>query len=429
MNKVTHIALVTAVIALAGCSSAPKKKDYEDAAYLTYKLPASAARIKMDLTLTRCKPIAEAKAVITVMPVVTPSPHHRFTLDGSQLASFTKKREVDISLYPNGTIKSVNATVADRTGAILVNAIKIIGSLAALDSTTRTLGACTGETDKQINRVAAIKGNIQRLRDRLGDKSGADPVATQKQIDAWASEMGRIQSEYLFISVAGEILFPEKKGDVGGIIAWKNSDFRKWFGKSGDETVTNFQLGWCVTAASAKAVTCNTSELNRYALVAQTSDTPAEIKCEQGENRCATTLVFREPAEAVLTLFAVGNDLVDMGKDVEVAQLNLPIAQWGDISYFDFSARFGESKAVSLSFDEYGRRTSFGWKSNARGEEVTAGLQGIADAATTFSTARAGQEVKEQKAEIDALETQQKLNKLRHCQATIEAGGFVCPDQ
>lgn len=426
MKKVIWLLLMTALMMLMGCAFAPKQKIYKNAAYLTYSLPTTAARVNMDLTLTQCKPVPLARAVITVVPVVSPSEQHRFTLNGLQLASFTKKREVDISLYPNGTIKSVNSTVSDRTGAILVNTIKIIGAVVALDESRTLAGVCTRETETRISQANEIIRTIQKLRDRFDSGSLADPLATQKQIDAWAAELGRIQSDYLLTSISGEILFPEKKAETGGVIQWTNSDFQKWFGKAGEDYISNFRLGWCISPADGKELTCSAQEIQRYSTAAVN---PASIECRSDGTDCATTLVFREPTDAVLMLIAYGNDLVNIKPDVEVAQLRLPVAQWGDVSYFDFSAGFGESKAVSLSFDEYGRRASFGWKSGARGEEVTGGLQGVVDAAAAFSAAWAGQQVKDQKAVIDALETQQKLNKLRHCQAVIEAGGFVCPDQ
>lgn len=117
-----------ALVVVTGCSSAPKKHGVVDAAHITYRLPDTAVQINVGLTLVGCAPI-KARAEVALAPAITPGTEH-FRLDGAKLASLTKKRELDVSLYPNGSIKSVNGTVSDRTGAILVSAIKIAGTIA-----------------------------------------------------------------------------------------------------------------------------------------------------------------------------------------------------------------------------------------------------------------------------------------------------------
>jgi hypothetical protein len=429
--------LIPTLALLAGCSSAPKTGAHKDAAYLTYKLPATAARVTMDLTLTKCTPSVSAKAVISLAPVVVSS-QHEFTIDGSKLASFSKKKEVEIGLYPNQTIKSVNSAVSDRTGAILVNAIKTVGMLAmAADERPQATDYCNEETKRHVERVDEISKLISDLRSSVSVSPKADVEANQKKIDAWAKEAARIKIENLTTSLSGDIVFDEQLQEAGGVVQWSTSRFERWFTKSEPGRSGHFMLGWCLSIVADEAP-CSKGEvrmINQRAKAAaeskgkgQPQDAPRlRFKCKEDGTNCATTLVFLEPKDAMLKIFAYGSDL-GVTAETEMAQVLLPVTQWGDVSYLDFSAGFGESKAASLSLDEYGRRTSFGWKSEARGEGIGGSLQGIGDAAQGFYSVMEGREVKDQKAEIEVLETQQKLNKIRLCKAAIEAGGHACPE-
>jgi hypothetical protein len=433
MHRVlSHTAvLLSAAIATSGCGTQSTKPTAgPDAAFINYQLPVSAAQLTLNLTLTECGPAPKGKGTVALTPVVRPSPfpEHYFHIKGADLASFTKKRELKIDLYPNGAIKTVNASVADRTGAILANVLKLATAAAAFDAATPRLAkiACNAKTAEAIRDVDSIRTQVQQLQKALASGSAADPTATRKQIDALAAERGRLQADKLTIALTRTIEFwSETKG---GVVRWKGEQLAQWFDGVGLDTLDHFSLGWCVQKQSDTAEpTCDaaTAQGSHRAPGADASGS-AKIAC--ASDQCAKTLVFREPVNAVLTLVAMRDDLGSEA-DSQLAQATLPIAQWGEVSYFPLQAGFADSKSLSLALDEFGRRTSFGWTSEARGESLTGGVQTIADAALGFKTARDGADMAAKKAELDALETQQKLNELRRCQAVLDAGGFVCPEQ
>lgn len=102
------------------------------------------------------------------------------------------------------------------------------------------------------------------------------------------------------------------------------------------------------------------------------------------------------------------------------------MAQWGATTYYTLSAGLGSSRALKLELDPFGRKTSIGLNSEARGEGIASALAGVAEGAVAFDAASSDK--KRQADRIAELETQQKYNKLMKCEAIIEAGGYTCPE-
>lgn len=423
----------------------PAQSSPDSAASIEYQLPVAAAQVKLDLVLQTCVPVS-AKATVTVTPVVRPSPFkdHYLQIRGSDLKSFFKKYDVKIELYPNGSIKSMNGGAADRTGAILGSVIKLASTLT-LESQNLSLqtAGCNSETDRARQSAADLKESIKKLQGRL--ISGVpDPVVIRKQIDALAVEVGRIETEFLSISLSSTVEFWEGTKPVtsqqgegvqaekvqAGVIQWKQAQLKKWLTQSTDQDgINNFSLGWCVQESdiAGKEATCNGDIINGFKS-RKTIQRAATVACITGKENCKKTIVFREPVNAVLTVVALGSDL-GVERDHAFAPVVFPMPQWGEITYFPLKAGFAQSKNLALGLDEFGRRTSFGWSSGARGEEIFGSVQGIVEGAAAYGTAKAAEDLKFMKGEVEELETQQKLNKLRKCQAVLDAGGFVCPDQ
>ena len=111
------------------------------------------------------------------------------------------------------------------------------------------------------------------------------------------------------------------------------------------------------------------------------------------------------------------------------AKADFAVAQWSKPAQLCLDVGFGESRSVSLTFDKFGQTKEFSWTTDARAASVAGALAGIAPDAVALRTALQGPSaLAEQKAEVDALETQQKLNKLRACRAILDAGGFNCDE-
>lgn len=121
-------------------------------------------------------------------------------------------------------------------------------------------------------------------------------------------------------------------------------------------------------------------------------------------------------------------DRVGLPAETELASSSVSISQWGEITYFPLSAGFGGSKTLSMTLDEFGSVSSYGWKSNASGNALTTFSASAFESIKGISDVEQGETLAEKKAEIDELETQQKLNKLRECEAIIKNGGYNCSE-
>lgn len=424
--------MAVAVVLVSGCAGSRAKKEPNDGAYIDYQLPVTAMQLTLDATLIECGANPVAKGTVTLTPVAKASPHaeHRFRVSGENLASFSKKREVKIDVYPHGAIKTINSSVSDRTAAIIAGVVKLAGSVLFADDqkVVAVPGVCSSAAEKSLDKFRSLESKIARLQERLLDDK-EDQAQLQKKIDVLAVEAARVKQDYLSLKLVRVLDFADETR--GGVIQWKAGELGKWLQhQKGEENLVraNFAVGWCVVPVGGGDPLCNPGLAKGFSRQAVQA-TAAPVACRADGGDCRTTLVFRDPARAVLTAVVMDKDLVTQRPDGKMAEAVFPMAQWGVMSYLPLSVGFGGSKSLSLAMDEFGSRTSFGWNSNARGEEIIGAAQGVVDSVSTFDSLRAGQDLRSNEAQIKVLETQQKLNKLNKCKAIIEAGGFVCPDQ
>lgn len=431
-----HAALCCAIVwAIAGCVSQPKGKEGKDArdgAYIEYSLPFTSLQLTTRMVLTDCQDKPRAKAEVTLAPVVgaSPYPSHTLTVKGKDLTSFTKKRDLKIELHPHRAIKSINGGVSDRTGAILVNVVKFAALLAAAPSSETAkdkefFAQCNEATRSALARAKALKGRIKELRGDLGD----DPAETMKRVDALAAELVRVESGQLTLNFTK--LIPIDLEQKGGTLSWSREELSKWF-VGGREPLRNFRIAWCLEDWAPGIVTHCTLNVAQSAQDEYVADKARgggawaqAPKCPD-DQYCSTTIVFRDPKRVEVAMVGAEGDL-EGGSEGALGRLQFPLPQRGEYSFYPLSVGFGGSKSLGLTLDEFGRRTSINWSSNARGEEITGATQSVAEAAVAWQAARDAHDVKQDKAAVEALEAQQKRNKLEACRSIIEAGGYTCP--
>jgi hypothetical protein len=418
--------LLCAVISITGCASRPKANQNFDGAYIEYSLPFTSVQVTARMVITACGNNPQAKTELTLLPVAGASPYtaHTLRVRGEHLTSFNKKRDLKIELYPHRAIKSINSTVADRTGAILVNVLKIMATAAASSGGGGVRGqTCNEATRAALARTTTLKGQIEKLRNGLDQ----DPVESMKQIDVLAAELGRIESTQLTLNLTK--IIPLDVAQNGGIVNWSWEELGKWLVIAQGSKPSNFGLAWCVEDWAPDAVAnCLASTATTRQSTYNNGKASAKIPtpaCPDDAN-CAVTIVFLDPKPVEIVVASAQGDLTG-GSNNALGRMKFPLPQAGSFSYFPLKVGFGGSKSLSLALDEFGQRTSFGWSSGARGEEITGAAQSTIDAAAAWQTARDTHDVKQDKAAIDALETQQKRNKLEACRAIIEAGGYTCP--
>ncbi|MGR4877054.1 hypothetical protein [Pseudoxanthomonas sp. LARHCG66] len=441
--------LCAGILALCGCATARPEQPKNTASYIDYQLPVTNAQIALNLVLTSCNPV-EAKAEVSIIPMVTPTPfaEHRFRVNGEDLRSYTKKQDLKIELHPVGSIKSINSSTEDRTAAIVGNVLKIVAPIVGAAGSKPTAQACNDTTKEALVRYGSLTSDISDLRKSM--VGAKDPAATQKKIDAFAAEAALIRTELLSLTLTRQIELyrtvyvppagtpartdtaSDRPKNVGGErIRWSRQDLKKWFTVPGSDTMTAdwFSIGWCLRGDDVPGnAACSAIQFDQiFDNSVPEVRTAAKISCDIADAKCPTTLVFREPVAAKLTVISLDSSL--KSDLTPLAKAPMAMAQWGEVTYLPLTVGFGQARNLSLSLDEFGRRSTFGWTSNAQMEGITGGALGVVESAAALRASRESADLKSMKAEADELQMQLTLNKLRNCKAVIDAGGYNCPTE
>ena len=415
--------------------------------YVEYALPVTTAKLTADMVLLSCTGgVPLAKTVVTITPVANPNPlpQQRFRLYGSNFSSFWKNRSFEVELHANDGLKSVNGAAADRTGAIISNVLKIgtglVGMFGAGVVPSNDKIECNDTTAKALVRAERLRSEIVDQRVALASAPVGRAEVLRKHIDALASELARLRSEDLHLSLERELPFhegaPEQNHPVrtgAGRVHWTGNELAKWLNTTGEAPVRPFSLAYCADRSTsryaAEAISCTTSLVDTRLRPSNPNSEvqPARPGCWQPTMAvsCPRTLVTREPVAATIVVLST-TDTIKGGAGAKLQTRDLLISQWGTIEETRLDVGFGGNMSLKAGFDEFGRKTSMTWKSDSRGEAMTGALAGVVDGANSFRNAF-DTNIEAQQAEILELETQQKLNKLRFCREVIEAGGFTCP--
>jgi hypothetical protein len=183
--------------------------------------------------------------------------------------------------------------------------------------------------------------------------------------------------------------------------------FKKWFDPKEfdlDAGVPKyFGLQWSATAVQPKVL-------------------PLAAASDKKLRTCKLAVELPQTQSIALSVKGTGESLKSLA-----AEQSMPVAQWLAPTKLCVDVGFGESRMVVLAFDPYGRTKDMNWSSEATAATVTAAFAGSVDSvAGLVTTLRGPSDLAKQKAQIDELETQLKLNQLLACRAVIEAGGFDC---
>jgi len=504
----TSLAAVFCLTALSACGTTNKKiTTTKDATTVSYRVPASAARVEMRLLLTKCTsattksdlPKLEAVPTISITPMATVSPSENLhlTVSADALKSYFKNRDVTIALHETGSISTVNATVADRTPQIFGNILQLAATTigAALNPNKRVnQTSCKNGVEVALKVADRLTQKIAKERAHIrANKAGEDLEKRMKRVDALAAELTRIQMDHLTITLRRTIAF--EKGINAARIDFNENNFSSWLNSPNDTSTKLFSLVYCVNErglASDRGCSASATEyeielldevkrlglaqkilenraekakgnpdkhvLPRKILQTETKDVPvpasfitpeSDLAPECPSDGCPRTLVFREPVPARMQVFPASDatgfkmrdpevfadhpnnakptSYTDRTKGRRLALTNLLIGQWGDLSYFDMEVGFGGRKTLNLTLDAFGRKTTFGTSSQARGEGITSFLSSSATAVSGIVDNIEGRSAGEDQATIDALTRQQNLNRLEACRMVIENGGFTCP--
>lgn len=413
----TIVGILLLVTALGGCQTTEPLP----AASIGYRLPRTDAIAKLDLTLEECGATdftVVAELVVISKPGAEPGVHR---ISGAALASVRIKRALQIAVSDEGVITGINSANADQTPTIIGNVVKSVISVGGL--LTPALAPpkgppelqCLDEVVAATQRVRIIRTQIARLRAELAKSDpstgpSADDLRRIRQINTLAREYAALRTGPLRVETTGQIKLAQPANQTPEPpqpISLKLQPFGKWFGPKvetlGKPIQHHFGLQWTATLKPGQETPVNGNE--------------------KKFRPCGLKLPVPQVQPVEVRVKAAGASFKGLDDATEV----MPVAQWLGPAYLCADVGFGESRAITLAFDKYGRTKDFNWSSEATGAAVSGAIAGVtADVAGFAKSLRGPTELERQKQQIDELKTQKELNALLACQSVIDAGGFEC---
>lgn len=415
-----------------------------------YFAPKTKLAAKGDFILVSCKSAAELRVAPTLSIVQSgvADPKAEFKLLGDNLMSAIQKREVTLELSETGTLKSLNTSSSDRTGAVVTNVLKIFSTVAGAivggaapgaGFKTEAASPCNPDTQKALDQAVKLAIEIRGRRDTLLSASPDEAVKLGKQIDVMATQLAGLTMGPLSVSVAR----PLEIGDRAAKnvpIKWTLGELSKWFATDPKAEPCKPQRADAFDNAKTGCL-AETDILSMIYAIEGTpeAETPSKSKCRldytppAGETKpaaCARSLVLVRPVTATVTLTAANANYLGSVAGGELGSAKAPISQWGEAQYLALDVNRGQSRAVGMTFDQFGRKQTLKWTSDATAENVTGALADIADAGAKAVKAVKGEdepsEVDAMKAEADEIETRTRLMKAKACQAIDAVGLPVC---
>lgn len=401
-----------------------------DARQLSYNLTETQAKLVFILKLKSCaKEYVVVEPDIKILTSAVADKNFSYSIKVSKLNSSVTERDLNISLYDHGAIKSLNSTTNDKTLAVVGNILKTAALLGGLyptsaDTSTESAGTrCNATTIGHYERRKNLSEKIQQLRDKLDTVAPAQAEGTIALINALAAEVARLNMEHLELPLAVKVDLSDPQRPVPQKITWKGKDLAKWTGSKEEKPYPELQF---IVSLSIIG-TYNQSPATGSSTNLSPSDCPEDPGCTQ-------TIVFREPVDVEISVVPNGSALVDgsgkpFPKSEPITNERIAVSQWGQRTFLSLDVAVGEQSTTSMSLDPYGRQVQFGWKSNARANSVFEGSASVLEAYGTYKSSTTGKtELELATEELQALDTYKKLNALRACEEIIRAGGFKCPE-
>lgn len=423
-----------AALALSGCMGSGRPQSISQLPLIQYKMPEAKLHAQVTITLLGCQG-SDVLGTMSAKLVGTPEASAKsYTLYAADLTSARMSQDLTIELNDNGTLSTVNSAASDKTGAIFGNvlstALSILPFLRPADSRVENPLPC-GETGLNSHTVQSL-GRFETLSLQIADlrrQTSSDPAVvkvTNEALDGLYKERAALVSGPLQVSIKAPLKLyvpdAEELQSAEGLL--RNAQDSP----CSEPTAGRVDCGEVdFSAAASKFFTSNT-ELPKGELKLSFSGAGTGGFVGKTLPKASPGIQLAEVAKFPLKLTveqsffksANGNDLTAQSSG------SFLMPQWGREYSLPLKVKIGRDRTIGLTLDDYGRVKKLHWVSNATLENLTGTVSSTASSVTGYLSANSN--IAEQKAEIDALETQQKLNRLRACQEILEAEGWICDD-
>ncbi|MDP9651590.1 hypothetical protein [Paraburkholderia caledonica] len=191
---------------LSSCTSVYSVKRPNDSSAIVgipYSLPQKIFLVSAKYTITQCEVKGKQLQVsatkqIAITSETEPDPSERYYIPYSSLRNFFKDTDLTIESFDNSTLKSMNATIADKTGptitAVLGTALRI-ASLAGGVALTGFEVSPTTEDLCKADVVDALKAQSKQQAQGAAKTKGATKTKTASAADAASAPQAASQPD------------------------------------------------------------------------------------------------------------------------------------------------------------------------------------------------------------------------------------------
>ena len=384
---------------------------------VVYYLPTVEFVIAATWTLAYCeKERAHAKLSFEVSDHYVADRTRPFLLDYTELEAFFKHTDVSVSLYSNGTLKSINGNIEDRTGTVVGSALALAKSVAQMQplqtpqnengETTK----CTEKAEKALQSRKKLSPEIEELQRKIVATSEQNPL-THKSLKRLARLNRKVAAKRAaFATRWAETSFKES-------FPWTPSEVQeqKRFFMNDRGRCKLFREAYMPSNLCFQTVLKPHDSTNKKP-DSKNNDSGSWASSKNPDKH----LIYRIPASATLELRVC--DHGTLGELLASRDVQLP--QFGvDVALPLVNAAFDQANLV-VDFDERGALTNFQYISRAQLEGLTQALAETAKAAKKISETRKGRELKKVQAKTELLKAKAELIKAeRDLQALEDVGG------
>jgi hypothetical protein len=350
-------------------------------------------------------------------------PEHFYMVDPRSLSGPFRNTEFSMEWYENRGLKSINSSVDDQTGPILINVATGLAKLAAV-GLGQAAGSAPSTCPKAVLEALAVVNGDEKTP---GSKASVE--ATEKLLAARTEEVtrlttratsmgndvdGRTRDELGTAVRALEALSRqlrldrEKLDEQLEVITAKYTEPLTELGLKGPITLPKKQAdAWNVTSSTAKNADVH---LRLYSLEEQKATGGEELKTDDPEAELPKTgLPYREPRLSRVEVCL--KKACDQKDKVVIKELDGPVLQTGTLFYLPFEARTFASVKNGATFSESGVLiTATSNQPRAAGVGASDTFKGLSEQTAAFVTGQRGAETALINAKVAQAKAQKELN-------------------
>jgi hypothetical protein len=449
---------------VSGCTSLATRTDFTDnkaaVTGVPYSLPMLQYELKVTRSLAQCvqpdTEIPDLKFAVTVEA----TPHYvageTYVIDYRDLAGPTKTSAFSMEYQENSNIlKSLNASVEDRSGEIISNVVRTAIGIASLAGgiplPTASLNAegqrvippptgelvCSPETVKLIEAVDAasaeveaaatsvktLTASVDALANRLSALSDADRAELTrltglqtKALRTLANKRTALAEATDKVSLVTTMRWPREPDDDAELLQLDEADLRKFEGLlvRRDPVLQGRNLIENRCDKSTAITQCLRAKLDVYVTLARTSPQPDEFPSGV-QDPPIQTASSKSPAQGIFVrppaqgrLLACGaqsqGNCTENGPQLLLRSDDAQIPQLGQLRFLPFRNEAFENNALVVSLTPSGHIAKFEYRNpRAQGEAISASALATVNDIRGFADARAAQREAEATAAAQAV--------------------------